>query len=80
MKEAVTPVAAETVTAHVVAVVAHAPPHPVNVEPAAGVSVRVTTAFCAKGAEQVEGQLMPAGLLVTVPEPERVTTIRGIDA
>ena len=80
MKEAVTPVAAATVTVHVVAVVAHAPPHPVNAEPVAGVSVRVTTAFCANAAEQVLGQLMPAGLLVTVPEPDSVTTIWGIDA
>lgn len=75
-----TTVAAATVTVHVVAEVAHAPPHPANVEPLAGVSVRVTTAFCAKGPEQVEGQLMPAGLLVTVPEPDRVTTIWGVEA
>jgi len=80
LKEAVTPVAAETVTVHVVVAPVHTPPHPPNIEPVPGVSVSVTTAFCAKVAEQVPGQLMPAGLLVTVPEPDRVTTIWGVEA
>ena len=33
----------------------------------------VTCAFWAKDAEQVDGQLIPAGLLVTVPDPVTVT-------
>lgn len=46
-----------------------APPQPVNAEPAAGFAVRVTTVFAAKPAEQVAPQRMPAGTLVTEPEP-----------
>ena len=67
-----TAVAALIVTAHV-AVPLHAPPQPVNVKPAAGVSASVTSAPCAKDAEQVDGQLIPTGLLLTVPEPVTVT-------
>jgi hypothetical protein len=49
-------------------------PHPVplqppNVEPATGVAVNVTTVALVKEAEQVLPQLMPPGLLVTVPFP-----------
>src|SRR2546427_8994720 len=42
---------------------------PVKVEPAAGLAVRVTAVPLAKLAEQVATQLIPAGLLVTVPDP-----------
>jgi phage tail protein X len=35
----------------------------------AAVAVSVTCVFCAKLALHVEGQLIPAGLLVTVPAP-----------
>jgi hypothetical protein len=45
------------------------PPHPENVLPLAGVSVNVTCAPWAKFAVQVVGQLMPDGLLTTVPLP-----------
>jgi hypothetical protein len=38
-----------------------------------GAALRVTPVFCGKLAEQVVGQLIPAGLLVTVPVPTRVT-------
>jgi len=68
----VTAVAALIVTAHI-AVPLQAPLQPVNVKPAAGVSVSVTGVFWVKEAEQVDGQLIPAGLLLTVPEPVTVT-------
>ena len=45
----------------------HAPLKPEKLFPDAGVAVRETTAPLAKAAVQVVGQLMPAGLLVTVP-------------
>src|SRR5687767_8492223 len=50
------------------------PPHlgpfqPENVEPAAGVGVKVTTVPVGKLALQVPPQLMPLGALVTVPDP-----------
>ncbi len=35
----------------------------------AGVALSVTCVFCGKLAEHVAGQLIPAGLLVTVPVP-----------
>jgi hypothetical protein len=46
-----------------------APDHPVNVEPVAGVAVSVTGAPLVKLALHVVPQLMPEGLLVTVPVP-----------
>ncbi len=46
-----------------------APLQPANTDPLAGVSVNVTTVPLAKSAVQVPVQLIPAGLLVTVPEP-----------
>ena len=55
------------------AVPEHPPPdQPVNVDPAAGVAVRATDWPKPKLAEsllQLVPQLIPAGLLVTVPEP-----------
>ena len=45
------------------------PDQPVKVEPEAGLAVRATDVPELKLAEQVEPQLMPLGLLVTVPEP-----------
>lgn len=50
-----------------------APDHPENVALVPGVSLSVIFVFWAKLAEQVVGQLIPAGLLVTVPEPVGVT-------
>jgi hypothetical protein len=41
----------------------------VNVEPAAGVAVNTIEVPLAKPAEHVAPQLIPAGLLVTVPVP-----------
>jgi hypothetical protein len=65
---AVTVVAAVIVTVHV-PVPSHGAFHPVNVEPVAGVAVKVTCVPLAKFAEQVGLQLIPAGALVTVPVP-----------
>ena len=45
------------------------PLQPVKVEPAAGVAVRVTTVPSVKDAAQVAPQLIPAGELVTDPQP-----------
>jgi hypothetical protein len=45
------------------------PLHPPNVEPTAGVAVKVTRVPPLNDAEHVPPQLMPAGLLVTVPFP-----------
>ena len=48
----------------------HAPDQPAKVEPAPGAELSVTVVPLAKLAPQVDPQLMPAGLLVTVPAPE----------
>jgi hypothetical protein len=45
------------------------PLQPLNVEPAAGVAVKVTAVPLANAAEQVLPQEMPVGALVTVPLP-----------
>src|SRR5215467_12578572 len=48
----------------------HPPPlQPTNIEPAAAVAVSVTELFVGNEALHVFPQLMPAGLLVTVPAP-----------
>jgi len=57
------------VTAQVPVPVQPPPLQPVNVEPAAGVAVKVTAVPLAKPAEQVAPQEMPAGALETVPVP-----------
>lgn len=49
-----------------------APLQPVKVELGSGVAVSVTVAPCPKLAEHVAPQSIPAGLLVTAPEPEPV--------
>ena len=66
---AVTERAAVIDTVHV-PVPVHAPLQPANVEPDAGVALKVTTVPLLKEAEQVLPQLIPAGLLVTVPFAE----------
>jgi hypothetical protein len=68
LNTAPTVLSALSVTVHV-AVPVHAPVHPPNDEPVAAAAVSVTVVPPAKLAEQVVPQLMPAGLLVTVPEP-----------
>ena len=45
------------------------PLQPVNVEPAAGVAVRMTAVPPAKAAAQSKPQAMPAGALAIVPAP-----------
>src|SRR2546422_863502 len=57
------------VTWHVPVPAQPSPLHPVKSLPVAGVAVSVTTAAAGKGAEQVDPQSIPAGELVTVPEP-----------
>jgi hypothetical protein len=51
------------------------PDQPPNVSIVAGVSVNVICVFCGNDAEQVVGQLIPAGLLVTVPAPVPVAAM-----
>ena len=60
--------AASMVTLHAPAPV-QAPDHPAKTDAASGWAVRDTTAPWLKTAEHVFPQSMPAGLLVTVPEP-----------
>jgi len=58
------------------------PLQPVKLEPAAGAAVSVTAVPLVKLAAQVAPQVMPAGLLVTVPAPapalETVSTRAGV--
>src|SRR5262249_61763131 len=51
------------------AVPEQAPPQPVKVELAPALAVSDTLVPCANDAEHVEPQSIPAGLLVTVPDP-----------
>src|SRR2546426_1141868 len=69
VKLGVTVVAALMVTLQAPVPETPPPRQRIKVEPAAGVAVSVTTVPLAKPAEQVAPQLIPAGLLVTVPEP-----------
>jgi hypothetical protein len=68
LNEAVTELAPVNVTLQVLVPV-HAPDQPANVEVAFGAAVSVTMAPLVKLALHVGPQLMPAGLLVTVPAP-----------
>jgi hypothetical protein len=68
LNDAVTERAVAMATWHVSAPL-HAPDQPEKTEPAAGVAVRVTTAFAAIDAEHVAPQSMPPMSLVTVPLP-----------
>ena len=54
-----------------------APPHPPKTKPEAGVGVKVTWVPIGKLAPQTLPQLIPAGVLVTVPDPESVTVRVG---
>src|SRR5829696_252713 len=71
-------------TVHVPVPEQPSPSQPANVDPDAGVAVSVTDVPLVKLAEQLDPQLMPAGLLVTVPlPPPDLTTVRvrivGVD-
>ena len=66
---AVTVVFAVRVTVQEPVPVQPLPLQPANTEPTAGVAVKVTVAPDANLAEQVDPQLIPEGLLVTVPVP-----------
>src|SRR5439155_19294799 len=64
------------VSVHVVAVPPQAPPQPLNRAWLPGVAVSVTVAPTLKLAEQLDPQVIPAGLLVTTPAAEpRVVTV-----
>ena len=69
MNVAVTVVDAEIVTVQVPVPEQPPPLQPVKVEPTAGAAVSVTSVPLVKLAAQVAPQVMPAGLLVTVPAP-----------
>src|SRR5215469_5379572 len=47
----------------------HAPVHPLNTEPGAATGVSVTVEFWKKLKSHWGSQLIPSGLLVTVPDP-----------
>lgn len=68
-KLAVTVVSEFSVTVQLPVPVQPPPDQPANVEPASAVAVSVTCAPAVNVFEQVEPQLMPAGPLVTLPEP-----------
>ena len=69
LKVAVTPSVAVIVTEQVLFVPEQAPLQPANVLLAFGVSVRVTWLPDAKPKLHIAPQLIPGGLLVTVPVP-----------
>jgi hypothetical protein len=70
MKVAVTVASAFSVTTHVPVPEQPAPLQPANLDPAAGVAVKVTIVPSVNDAAHVAPQLIPAGALVTEPEPE----------
>jgi hypothetical protein len=78
VKVAAIEVAPLTVTVQVAAVPQLPPVQPVNVYPLPAVAVSRTSVPEEKLAEQVEGQLIPAGLLATVPVPV-MATAKGYD-
>ena len=71
--------ACDIVTLHVAVAPEHAPPHAENIDPAAGVAVKVITAFVEKFALQAVPQLIPAGCEVTVPLPVLATVNLNVE-
>jgi hypothetical protein len=51
----------------------HAPDQAEKTLFAEGASLSVTIVFCGNTSEHVPGQLIPAGLLVTLPDPDTAT-------
>jgi hypothetical protein len=74
---AVTDVLPVMVTVQVPVPLQPPPDHPENPDPALGVAVSVTEVPLLNSALQTEPQLIPAGLLVTVPLPESTTVSAG---
>lgn len=74
LKFAVTASAPAIVTVQVGVVPEHAPPQLTKL-PAVTFAVSVTVLPCAKGVLHVPGQLIPAGVLVTVPLPPAMVTL-----
>src|SRR6266536_2158644 len=70
LKVALTVLAASIVRLHEAAFPVQPPLQPVNVEPAAAISETVTTVPGLYSSAQSDPQLMPSGLLLTVPLPE----------
>jgi hypothetical protein len=66
-----------TVTAQV-PVPEQAPLQPAKDEPAAGAAVKVRGVPGSTDCEQVAPQLIPAGLLVTVPEPDPLLATESV--
>jgi hypothetical protein len=64
---------------HVVDVPLHAPLHPLKLPPDPAVAVRVTLVLTAYTSEQSDPQLMPVGLLVTVPLADPVTVVSSVN-
>jgi hypothetical protein len=54
------------------------PFQPANPEPVDGTAVKVTTVLLLKADEQADPQVMPAGLLVTVPLPAPVLLTESV--
>ena len=69
LKVAPTFVDALTTTAQVLDEPLHAPDQPTNESPDAGAAVRTTLVPLSKSVVHCDPQLIPAGLLVMVPEP-----------
>ena len=69
LKVAVTPVSESVASVHVPTPEQPPPDQPANDEPADGVAVKVTDVPCEKRCEQVDPQSIPAGELVTEPDP-----------
>lgn len=76
---AVTAVSVLTATVQVPVPAQTAPLQPANAEPVAGDAVKVTCVPELKDEEQVLPHAMPAGLLLTVPEPAPEAVIESVD-
>ena len=78
-KVAVADFAALIKTEQVVELPLHAPLQPLKLPPDPAAAVRVTLVLTAYTSEQSEPQLMPVGLLVTVPLEDPVTVVSSVN-